>query len=672
MAIIFLIILISAILVVGYLVYRNLKPATSLTSANFEKFRINRIIKRGGMATVYEAIDLLNRRRVALKIIHDDFLDDQDLVSKFILEGKILELLQEKYPDAPIVKIYRYSSKGLLSNFKPFLALELIDAEDLDSLMKEKTFSIQDSTFIINEVAKALSCAHKEEIWHRDVSPGNIMVGLENKQIRFVKVIDFGVARHEYLSKHTPDGSIHGKPPFMSPEQCKSEKIDGRSDIYALGVLYYTLVSGHVPFESKNPLEVMEMHTCKPVPPLPESIPQTISQVIYRMLEKDRTQRYQSMEVVLNELSEIIKDYGVLINSEAEQPVEVENKPEPPKQEDKKNKKDKAVLSLNSLFRKKAEIVFGGIAIIIVLIIAFLPEGTKHQNSDQKSENKLIATQEIQTEIAPEIKKESDVHPEEITTASKKELPAVLQPKIIADNEIKFSSIDVYESENKQLNILNSGKGELRVSEIIVDGNNSSDFLITGNLKYPIRIAGNKSHELSLKFQPTGSGQRQASLIIKNNDKDFIVSLSGNAAASENAADDMYRRGSNQYENGKYGLAADILSEVIAVKPNHALAYFLRGACKMQQNSFKDAISDFLLVMKYRELIPLDKRQEVQCKCGYNIALGYTKLFSNAKKAEEKIKYKKLAMARWEDFEYNCNLGSVYSINAKHYMEILK
>ena len=118
-----------------------------------------------------------------------------------------------------------------------------------------------------------------------------------------VKLIDFGVAKNEYTQAKTLDGSISGKPPYMSPEQCRGETLDGRSDLYAVGVMMYTMLAGHPPFTDTNPLLVMRLHETAPVPPLPDDVPEPVCNLVMRLLEKDRSDRPASAAEVAAQLS---------------------------------------------------------------------------------------------------------------------------------------------------------------------------------------------------------------------------------------------------------------------------------------------------------------------------------------------------------------------------------
>jgi len=267
-------------------------------SSGFDRYTLKEEIGRGGMATVYRARDRANRRVVALKIMNESLVRDTDLVQKFLSEGEALERITQTDPDAPIVNVYRYGRAGNREDGRPFLALELIEGEDLLHYLKRRDVLSPDRALaVIAQVASGLSVAHQNQIWHRDVTPDNVIL-VGPSDLVTVRLIDFGVAKHEYTSTRTLDGSITGKPPYMSPEQCRAEPLDARTDIYSLGVLFYALLTGRPPFCDSNPLMVMRMHELEPLPGLPAHIPKKVRDLVYEMLEKERAARPESMEEV--------------------------------------------------------------------------------------------------------------------------------------------------------------------------------------------------------------------------------------------------------------------------------------------------------------------------------------------------------------------------------------
>ena len=263
----------------------------------FDRYRLGRMIGRGGMASVYLAKDLTTGETVALKIMDEALLKDQDLVNKFLREGRVLTEINTDYPTAPIVHALRYGRENDKEDRVPYIALEYVPGDDLLSLIEKNPGDVQVALKVIDQMCESLSAAHAKHVWHRDITPDNILLQVTNPTLK-IKLIDFGVAKHEYTQAKTLDGSIYGKPPYMSPEQCRNEDIDNRSDIYSLGIVFYSLLTGKPPFTDRNPLKVMRMHETESVPPLPESIPQEIRDLVHSMLSKERDNRPSTVDDV--------------------------------------------------------------------------------------------------------------------------------------------------------------------------------------------------------------------------------------------------------------------------------------------------------------------------------------------------------------------------------------
>jgi predicted Ser/Thr protein kinase len=273
----------------------------------FDRYKILKIIGRGGMATIYKAKDSSSGQIVALKIMDVSFLKDMDLVNKFLKEGKAIYEINQAFPAVPVVKALRYGRENNRTHGRPFIAMELLRGQNLLELIREKkNFSMEFVLNVIEQVAEALKAAHAKGIYHRDITPDNVIVTRYDSYNPVIRLIDFGIARHEYTATGTLDGSISGKPPYMSPEQCRGEKVDRRSDIYSLGIIFYTLLIGNPPFLSNNPLEVMKDHEKTPVPPLNPKIPDKVKKVILKMLEKDSSGRHQHIDELLADIRDVI------------------------------------------------------------------------------------------------------------------------------------------------------------------------------------------------------------------------------------------------------------------------------------------------------------------------------------------------------------------------------
>lgn len=267
-------------------------------SGTFDRYRLLKMLGRGGMATVHLAEDPVEERQVALKLLDASHHDDPDLVRKFLKEAEALQRINDSHPDAPVVQAFRFGRENGTSQGRPYVALEHVPGDNLLTHLKGSgPLGAREALHVLRQVCEGLRAAHANQIWHRDVTPGNVI--LRQKQPQFeVTLIDFGVAKREYTSRGTMDGSIMGKPPYMSPEQCRNDDVDGRSDVYSAGILFYTMTIGEPPFTDDNPLQVMQMHEQAPRPDLPGHVPQRVKTLVYRMISKNPDDRPDAATVV--------------------------------------------------------------------------------------------------------------------------------------------------------------------------------------------------------------------------------------------------------------------------------------------------------------------------------------------------------------------------------------
>src|SRR4051812_35933231 len=260
----------------------------SLRAALVERYRVERPIGRGGMATVYLAHDLRHDRRVAIKVMSPE-LTATIGAERFNREVKIAAKLS--HPN--VLGVFDSGEvKGLL-----FYVMPLIEGETLrDKLQRERQLSIDESIQIICEVAEALGYAHQNGIVHRDVKPENIL--LQNGR---ALVADFGIAAlaERDGEKLTKTGMAVGTAAYMSPEQAAGERTDARSDIYALGCVLYEMLVGQPPFTGANAMAIMAQHSMATLPEIRvmrNSIPQELEGVIRRSMEKTAADRFQTMD----------------------------------------------------------------------------------------------------------------------------------------------------------------------------------------------------------------------------------------------------------------------------------------------------------------------------------------------------------------------------------------
>ncbi|MCB9553945.1 MAG: protein kinase [Myxococcales bacterium] len=230
------------------------------------RFRIVRKLGDGGMGEVFCAEQVPMGRQVALKVLRQSLSDDPEQVARFKREAQAASLL--RHPNTIIVHDFGQDDDGTL-----FLAMELLEGEPLaDVLEREATLEPERAARIMAQVCASLQEAHQRGLVHRDLKPENIFL-VDRGAPDFVKVLDFGIAKvtqgskGEKLESITRAGAVFGTPHYMAPEQIKGEELDARADVYALGVILYRMIAGHLPFDASTVMEMLTKHlTAEPAP----------------------------------------------------------------------------------------------------------------------------------------------------------------------------------------------------------------------------------------------------------------------------------------------------------------------------------------------------------------------------------------------------------------------
>jgi serine/threonine-protein kinase len=267
------------------------------------RYRIESRLGRGGMATVYRAHDPSIGRDVAIKFLHASLCEDDDCRMRFLREARAAGGLS--HPNIVVVH-----DVGEIDN-RPYMAMELIDGAPLaDTLDEQRSLPVRDAVIIGLQLARALEYAHARGIVHRDIKPGNIMLLRDGQTI---KVTDFGIAHMDDGTgeQRTLVGTVMGTPQYMSPEQTRGEKLDGRSDLFSAGVVLYQMLAGERPFRGDSMVAVAtRIATEDPVPVTqrrPE-VPGSLRRVVDRCLAKQPAQRYPSGKELADALVKVLAE----------------------------------------------------------------------------------------------------------------------------------------------------------------------------------------------------------------------------------------------------------------------------------------------------------------------------------------------------------------------------
>ena len=257
-------------------------------------YQITASIGEGGMAAVYKAYEGRKDRYVALKILPQHFAQIAQFAARFQQEAQVIARL--KHPN--ILPVY---DSGEDDGYT-YMAMPLVEGGTLTRLLRGRPFPPRQTLRVLTQIGGALDYAHSMGFVHRDVKPSNVMLDTDGNCL----LMDFGLAKVLSGSIHlTRSGVKLGTPAYMSPEQGRGEKVDGRSDLYVLGVMLYEMATGRVPYDADTPIGVIFRHIEDPLPPprtLNPAIPAPVARVIEKALAKRPDDRYQTAEEMLQAL----------------------------------------------------------------------------------------------------------------------------------------------------------------------------------------------------------------------------------------------------------------------------------------------------------------------------------------------------------------------------------
>lgn len=271
------------------------------------RYELGDLISEGGMGKVYEGVQLLLGRKVAIKLLNADDSDGLS-VERFEREAAVLAKLDHRN----LVTIHDYGRDG--ADF--FIVMEYVEGITLGEMLREHGApEYTDIVHIAREVARGLRAAHRQGVIHRDLKPDNILIRTDTsaEDRECVKILDFGIAK---LLEHPLTGeesTLFGSPRFMSPEQICGENVGPESDIYALGVVLYTMITGVQPFDAPTYGEVLQQHVSERPPPMASmgfgrKCPRSLERLVQRCLEKFPSHRFSSISTLLPHLEALYAD----------------------------------------------------------------------------------------------------------------------------------------------------------------------------------------------------------------------------------------------------------------------------------------------------------------------------------------------------------------------------
>jgi len=278
---------------------QRIKPETIVMEALSRDYEIIEIIGKGGMATVYKALHKRLNRTVALKVIHQNLIHDEDLVSRFINEARICAGLNHRN----IITVHDIGIIGTVY----FIAMEYLEGNDLYSIIRQKgNLSVEETLQFTIPIADALSYMHRLGFIHRDVKSSNVFITKEGRPV----LMDFGIVHTNSGKTISTSAEILGTPEYMSPEQAAgNSEMDQRSDIYSFGVMLYEALTGQLPFRGENFLTTLHkvIHE-KPKPPIEinRKVPRWLNDLVLTCLQKNKEQRISSADILTNSLTQKI------------------------------------------------------------------------------------------------------------------------------------------------------------------------------------------------------------------------------------------------------------------------------------------------------------------------------------------------------------------------------
>lgn len=326
------------------------------------RYEVQEIIGVGGMSVVYKAYDNVDDRIVAIKILKDEFLNNEEFKRRFKNESKAIALLSHEN----IVRVYDVNFGEKLQ----YIVMEYIDGITLkEYINKQNSITWNDAVYFMTQILRAVQHAHDKGIVHRDIKPQNIIL-LPNGTL---KVTDFGIARFSRSETKTLTEQAIGSVHYIAPEQAKGEQTDERADIYSMGVVLYEMLAGKVPFDSENAVSVALMQVqanAEKLTQINPNIPKGLEQICVHAMQKNPDDRYQSATEMLLDIEEIIKNPNTVFNYASN--TESQTKSVPTVTDDRYNEEYDEAVDYEAERKHKKKMIAAVTIGVIVLIAAVI------------------------------------------------------------------------------------------------------------------------------------------------------------------------------------------------------------------------------------------------------------------------------------------------------------
>jgi serine/threonine-protein kinase len=280
------------------------------------RYRVIDQLGEGGMGVVYTAEHVEIEKKVALKVLRDDFSKRPEVVERFRQEARAASRIGHE-------NIVDVTDFGQLNDGGVYFVMEHLKGMSLSEIIQGTPVSLERAVPIVMQIARALTAAHTLGIVHRDLKPENIFLTKRENRDDFVKILDFGIAkisdRDSDGERLTKTGMIFGTPEYMSPEQASGKRLDLRVDVYALGCIMFELFTGIVPFDGESFMAVLTQHMFEPIPDIQTlntdpKITESVRSVVYKAMAKEVRDRYQNMSEIEQDLDRAVRDSGYVID----------------------------------------------------------------------------------------------------------------------------------------------------------------------------------------------------------------------------------------------------------------------------------------------------------------------------------------------------------------------